>query len=72
MNLNENAKDTLIIGATTVAGGAAGAGLTATIGGIGVAAVGTAVALPVAAIGAGLGAIIGGVFVLGKRLAGKK
>ena len=61
-------KDATLIASATVGGAALGAVTTAVIGSIGVAAVGTAFALPVIAIAAGLGLLGSGLFVLGRRL----
>ena len=52
-------------------GAAAGAGVSATVGGIGLAAMGTAVGVsmaPLAAVGAGIGALSYGAYRLGKRV----
>jgi hypothetical protein len=58
------------IAASTAAGGAAGALTYATVGGVGVAAAGTAVGItlaPFVAIGAGVGLVGWGLYSLGKR-----
>jgi len=49
-------------------GTAGGAGISALIGGVGIAAMGTAVVLPIVAVGAGLGIAGGGCVVLGRRM----
>ena len=58
--MNDDARDATTVAAVGAAGAAGGAALTVTIGGIGVAATGTAFALPVVAIGTGIGLIVGG------------
>ena len=61
--------------AAGVAGGAAGAGIYATIGGVGVAATGTAVGItlgPFIAIGTGVGLVGYGLYWLGKQVGGTK
>lgn len=69
--MNEKARDALVVGATGIAGTGAGAVTSAALGNMGLAALGTAVAvpmLPIVAIGAGLGLVVGGAFVLGKHI----
>ena len=52
-----------------VGGGAAtGAGVSATIGGAGLAVVGTAVAIPMVLTGAGVGLVLYGAYKLGQKL----
>lgn len=52
-----------------VGGGAAtGAGISATVGGMGLAAVGTAVAIPMVLTGAGIGLVLYGAYKLGQKL----
>lgn len=54
------------------AGAAVGAGIKATIGGVGVAAMGTAVALPVVPVAAALGLAGGLLYGLGRRRQGPR
>lgn len=73
--MKEGPKEALKAGAAAGAGGAAGAAAYGVIGGIGVAAGGTAVSItlgPFIMIGAGLGLFGYGVYRLGKQIGGKK
>ena len=73
--MKENAKDALKTVATAGIGAAAGAGTYGVIGGVGVAAVGTAVGItlgPFIAIGAGVGATGYGIYWLGKQIGRSK
>ncbi len=66
--MNDTAADTVTVIGGGALGAAAGWALATAIGGIGLAAIGTAIALPFIAIGTGLGLAFGGLFVLGKRI----
>jgi len=71
--MKEGSKNALKTVGAAAAGGAAGAGVYWVIGGVGVAATGTAVGItlgPFIAIGAGLGAVGYGVYWLGKQAGG--
>lgn len=73
--MNNGAKETLKAAASGAAGGVAGAGAYAAIGGVGVAATGTAVGItlgPLIAIGSGLGLAGYGLYRLGKQVGKSK
>jgi hypothetical protein len=73
--MNETTKEVLKAGGTSIVGGALGAGLYGTIGGIGLTAVGTGLGVtlgPFIAIGAVIGGAGYGVFSLGRRFEKRK
>jgi hypothetical protein len=73
--MTENAKNAVKAAGSAAAGGVAGASIYGVIGGIGVAAGGTAVGIslgPFIAIGSGVGLAGYGIYWLGKQVGGRK
>ena len=64
--MGEAKKSAGVLATTTAGGAAAGVGVKAALGGMGLAVGGTAFAVPIIAIGAGVGLILGGTYLLGR------